>query len=434
MQTSEQLWQTIEQLQLLPTAEAKQVHGRWFRPSRANAGDPVEFGRWLVDNGFLTKFALEQIDAGKADALRLGPYVLLHHFPSGPHAGAYQAADALGRKVLIDILDGALAADAEVVRAFEAAAERVMAVQHPHVNRVLDFGQAQGRRYLVREYDEGVALDEVLARRSRLEPDPAARLFAQAFAGLQALHEKQVQGGDLGPGCLLLATIGKKGRAVKVLRAGFPAALFSGGRAEDVVPLLRPLARPEDDLFRLGQTFYLSLTGRPSGATLAGGPARPLRELAPNLPELVTETVEHLLASDVAARPRIASRVAKTLRVYLASSEEPRETRVEEEIAAPADIPQPAPAEAEPENEPEETAFGRPSAPKNRLAALWEEFRPQPREWFFLAAGAAGVIILVLLIMLMTGIRFINVVCLLTGAALSFFAERLLIQRQRETE
>jgi serine/threonine-protein kinase len=431
MQTSEQLWQTIERVQLLPTVEAKQIHTRWFRPGRAGADDPVQFGRWLVTNSFLTKFALEQIDAGKAETLRLGPYLLQHHFPAGPHAGAYQAADALGRKVLIDLVDDALAADAQLVRAFEAAAERAMAVQHPHVNRVVDFGHAHGRYYLVREYDDGVALDEVLARRSRLAAEPAARLFAQAFAGLGALHEKQVQGGDLGPGCLLLATLGKKGRAVKILRPGFPAALFSGGRVEEIVGLLRPLARPEDDLFRLGQTFYLSLTGQPSGATLAGGSARPLRELVPDLPELLTETVEQLLSADVAARPRFASRVAKTLRVYLASSEPAKEARAEEEIAAPADIPQPPPAE-EPEKEPEDTAAQ--PAPQSRLAALWEEFRPQPRELFFLAGGAVGVIVLVLLIMLVTGIHFINIVCLLAGAALSFFAERLFIHRQRESE
>src|SRR5262249_10654793 len=156
---------------------------------------------------------------------------------------------------LIDLVSAELAGDAELVRAFEGAAERAMGVQHPTVNRILDFGQAQGRLYLVREFDEGATLAEVLARRGRLEPEQAARLFALAFAGLQALHEKQVHGGELGPESLLLASTGKKGRIVKIQRPGMPHGLFSGAEGAaraDLLSQLRPLSRPEDDLFRLG--------------------------------------------------------------------------------------------------------------------------------------------------------------------------------------
>src|SRR5262249_2801830 len=179
------------------------VKSRWFRPDREGADDVSQFARWLVTNDFLTKYAVQEIVHGRADHLRLGQYLLLGPCETGPHKGSFHAADTLGRKVLLDVVDEKLAAEPDLVRAFEAGAERVMSVQHPNVNRVLDFGQAQGRLYLVREDDEGVTLAEVLAKRSRLQPDHAARLFALAFAGLQALHEKQVQGGDLTPELLI---------------------------------------------------------------------------------------------------------------------------------------------------------------------------------------------------------------------------------------
>src|SRR5262249_41777960 len=212
-----------------------------------------------------------------------------------------------------------------------------------------------GRLYLVREDDEGVTLAEGLAKRSRLQPDHAARLFALAFAGLQALHEKQVQGGDLSPESLILATTGKKGRIVKILRPGMPGGLFTPGKTSaEIVPHLRPLARPEDDLFRLGQTFYQALTGQPSQAKPAGGTAaRPVRELAPDVPDLLAEAVEQLLSPDLSARPRAASRIAKTLRVYLASAEEAKESRAEEEVVSPMEVAQAAPVVvAEEEDEP----------------------------------------------------------------------------------
>jgi len=56
---------------------------------------------------------------------------------------------------------------------------------------------------------------------------------------------------------------------------------------------------------------------------------------------------------------------------------------------------------------------------------LWQELRPQPRDWLFLSVGAAAVILGVLFLALLTGFRFINLVCLLAGGALSFFVERL---------
>lgn len=437
MKTSRELWDTIDRLRLLPTGEAERVKARWFREGREGVEDVTKFAGWLVANDFLRKYAIEEVRHGRADSLRVGNYLLLGRHDTGPHAGAFLASDTLSRQVLVDLVDEKLAADPDVVRAFEAAAERVMGVQSPHVNRVIDFGKAGSRLYLVRELEEGVTLAEILARRDRLQPEHAARLFSQAFAGLQALHEKQIQGGDLTTRSLLLATVGKQGRIVKILRPGMPAALFQGGVANDVVQALRPLARPEDDLFQLGQAFYQCLTGKPSETTLAGGhAATPVRQLAPDVPELLAEAAEQLIFPDLSARPRAASRVAKTLRVYLASEEDMREAHAEEEIGV-ATLPALAAVPArEAVEEPVAVKFGQdePAAPANRGMELWQEFGPRQRDWLFLAAGAAGSLVLLLLAHLITGIHLVNVVCLLTGAALSYLAERMIAHRQAQAE
>jgi hypothetical protein len=69
-----------------------------------------------------------------------------------------------------------------------------------------------------------------------------------------------------------------------------------------------------------------------------------------------------------------------------------------------------------------------------QLRRLWQELRPSQRDWVFLSIGAAGIVLIVLFFSLLTGIKFVNVVCLLAGGALSFFVERLLRLREEQAE
>ncbi|MFM7151255.1 MAG: hypothetical protein ACKO23_15565, partial [Gemmataceae bacterium] len=93
------------------------------------------------------------------------------------------------------------------------------------------------------------------------------------------------------------------------------------------------------------------------------------------------------------------------------------------------------------EEEDEEAAAEKPTRvrpakteaePSNRFLELWEEFKPQQRELFFLAGGAAGIILIILLVRILTGIHFINIVCILTGFALSYLVDRFIRQRQEQ--
>ena len=104
--------------------------------------------------------------------------------------------------------------------------------------------------------------------------------------------------------------------------------------------------------------------------------------------------------------------------------------RTEDHLALPVQSPSPpAPAAAPepPADQPAGTA-----GVHGKFAALWDELRPNQRDLLFLGSGAAGVVLLALLLMLLTGISFINIVCLATGGALSFFVERWLRLREHE--
>ncbi|MHB1426441.1 MAG: serine/threonine protein kinase [Gemmataceae bacterium] len=461
----EQFCDTLTERRLLSTAELTRMRTRWFKPNRADVNELDKFGHWLIVNSYLSDFSFRMLRAGKADLLRLNQYQLIDHLASGPFAGAYLAVDPLQRRVVLEVLSAEMAAKPEAIQAFHAAAEQARSVRSPNVNLTIDYGEAQGRHYLIREFDEGDTLAAVLARRGKLQPLTAARFFALALAGLQALHETQVPAGPLGPESLLLSIAGKaagsKARTVKILNAGVPrwhfdpAALDAGvkgahesGSLDGPASLPSAPAGPREDLYLLGITFYRSLTGQfPYSPDLAPGSVRvtPIRRLAPEVPELLAELVESMIDSDPNQRPRGAAQAAKSLRVLLASEEEVQHSQPEDQI-----VPHPASPSAatvtdetpgvsalveaavgEPQEQPEEQTREAGGPLSQQLQKLWEELRPAQRDWVFFSIGAAAVVLLVLLVnVLFANIGFVNGICLLAGGALSFFVERLLRWRE----
>ncbi len=430
-----QLSEALQRCGLLSPTELNAVRSGWFVEKRQDSSDPHKFGRWLVLNGYLSEFSLRLLQNGQADRLRLNQYLLVEPLTRGPLAGGYLALDPLRRKVVVEVLSASHAANPDTVHAFQIAVQQAMTVHHPNVNHTIDLGQANGVHYLVREYDEGETLADILARRGKLGTIPAARLFALALAGLSALHDKGVSAGELTGDCLLLTSANKsarpgpagKQRTIKVLHAGVPRYLF------DSSTLLKPSApsviepaptpsfpapRVQDDLLRLGMLFYQSLTGQ-----TPAGPPLPVCQLAPDVPEMLGELVDQMLAVEPQKRPRSAAHAAKALRVFLASEEEVRETRGEEHLAAPVADRPPAVEEIPQEDEDAGASAGAEKEQKaqaeegvkGKLVELWQDVRPRERDLVFLGSGAAGVILLVLLLMLLTGIRFVNLVCLLTG-------------------
>jgi hypothetical protein len=448
----EQLCDKIAERRLLSSAELSRLRARWFQPNRADANDIDKFAQWLTVNGYLTTFAVRMLRSGKADLLRLNQYQLLDHLVSGPFAGAYLALDPLHRHVILEVLSAERAADPKALQAFHAAAEKARSVQQANVNLTLDFGEAQGRHYLVREFDEGETLADILSRRGRIKPTTAARIFALALLGLQALHENQVPAGPLDADSILLSVAAQsarnKARNVKILNAGVPRSQFDASALDTAITAAPPTdssvpaatSDPRDDLFRLGCTLYHCLTGQPAYSPLlmlemAPRPT-PIRQLAPDVPELLAQLVESMIDTDPAQRPRGAAQAAKSLRVFLAAEEETAPVHPEEELVPHPVAPAPAP-------EPEEAVVSGSTAEKQPAAGgalaqqfktLWGELRPSQRDWVFLSIGAGAVVLLVLFLTLVTGIHFVNVVCLLTGGALSFFVERMLHLREGQAE
>jgi serine/threonine protein kinase len=186
------------------------------------------------------------------------------------------------------------------------------------------------------EYIPGRTLGRLVLDDGPLEPARAARLFAQAAAGLGHAHEQGLIHRDFKPSNVIITPHDQ----AKVLDLGL--ALIEGEVVEDttivggrgyVVGTVDYMA-PEQtadatdvdarsDLYALGCALYFSLTGRPP---FAGGPRAerirrhrheeptPAEELRPGLPPPLTALLRRLLAKDPAQRPQTAKETEVLLR------------------------------------------------------------------------------------------------------------------------
>jgi serine/threonine protein kinase len=475
--TVEEICQLIEQYKLMSSKDYAAMRGRWFRPTRKEVANVEEFRKWLVSNRYLTDFVAKVLSGRKSAQLVLNQYRLQDQMISGPMAGAYLAHDAVDRTVAIEVLSATCAADKAVLAGFQQSAHKAMDVHHPNVGRIVDTGEAHGFYYLVKEYYEGQTLEDILEKRGKIPYLQATRLLALALAGLDALHAKGVPAGDLTADCLLLTSAGKDApnqRTVKILHAGVKRRLFDEtaiGRSIKIVTGIPDelelamsctfqvsdagTAKPPDDIFRLGCILYRCVTGQPPFAERdlpnPSRPARPVAELAPDVPEMLCEIIQQMIDPDPAKRQQKAAHVAKALRVFLASEEQAREVKAEENIVAPTEKAHAAAEqESEVEEDVEEVEEEEEERPRRfpqrtrepvsaetawgKVVALWREIGPDLRDLLFAAGGALGMLLLIFLAELLTGIRLVYIAGLVTGMAASYFLDLYLRWREQKAE
>jgi twitching motility protein PilT len=372
--TVEDVLAQIEHHHLMAAKDIGAVKARWFRPERKDAEDAARFGEWLRVNDYLSEFALTAVTRGKADQLTLNQYRLTDLVGSGPETRDFLATDPLDRVLRVRIVAPAVTQDPAARGKVVQVVQQMMSVQHPGVQRVLDFGQARGIDYLVSEHVEGESLEEILKKRGKVSYELAARIFAIVFDALGALHQHGVPASDLSPERLVFTTASRSAggtHTVRLVNIGLPRQCFDaailGILANDASPGSPRRAVPGDDtfpfptmpqpaeeIFRVGSMLYRCITGR--GPYAAGEPPRPggnavsVRQRAADVPGMLADLIDNLIDPVPGNRPRSAAGVAKSLRVFLSSEEEEKQTRAEEQVGVPVPSPSSAaPAKQTPE-------------------------------------------------------------------------------------
>jgi hypothetical protein len=248
--------------------------------------------------------------------------------------GAVWAAEdaALGRPVAVKVMRPELAARTAARQRFLREARSAAAVRHDHVVPIYHVGEAPAGPFLVMPLLAGESLDARLRRDPAVPPAEAARVAAEAAAGLAAAHARGLVHRDVKPANLWLDS--DTGR-VLVLDFGLARAADGGdGLTHTGAVMGTPgYMAPEQadggevdhraDLFSLGCVLYRMLAGRPAFdgksamsvllATAERDPPPP-HAVNPAVPAGLSAFALRLLAKDPTARPASAGEVAAELR------------------------------------------------------------------------------------------------------------------------
>jgi serine/threonine-protein kinase len=146
----------------------------------------------------------------------LGRYRVLALLGRGGMGEVYQAKDTqLGRDVALKVLNSDFASDENRLRRFEQEARAASALNHPNIITIHEFGQAEGRPFIVSELIEGETLRRRLAR-APLAAGTALDMALQIASALAAAHEAGIVHRDIKPENLMIRPDG----LVKVLDFG----------------------------------------------------------------------------------------------------------------------------------------------------------------------------------------------------------------------
>ena len=155
-------------------------------------------------------------------------YRLVSWLGAGGMGEVYLAHDEkLDRPVAIKFLSPQLAADRERLRRFHQEARAASSLNHPHIVVIHDFGELDGRPYMVTEFIEG----ETLRQRMQTGPLPVrdvVEIAIQVAGALAAAHARGIVHRDIKPDNVMVRPDGY----VKVLDFGL-AKLATTDRSSD---------------------------------------------------------------------------------------------------------------------------------------------------------------------------------------------------------
>ncbi|MBK8470709.1 MAG: protein kinase [Actinomycetales bacterium] len=253
-------------------------------------------------------------------------YELTDRIASGGMGDVWAATDrVLGRTVAVKVMRMLTSDESTFAARFRDEARHTAALAHPNIAAVYDYGEDEGRAFLVMELVPGHPLSSLIAT-GPLPLEQTRLILGQCALALASAHAAGVVHRDVKPANIMITPEGK----VKLTDFGIARAVDAAGhtRTGEVMGTPQYLS-PEQaqgqrvtgatDLYSLGVVGYEMLAGtRPfdAGSPVATALAH-ITETPPPLPDHVTDplrsAIEACLAKDPAARPSSAASLAALL-------------------------------------------------------------------------------------------------------------------------
>lgn len=246
-------------------------------------------------------------------------YRIVRRIGAGGMADVYEARHhLLNRPLAVKVMHAHLARDAEMRQRFRREAEAASRLLHPFICAPLDYGETDDAVYLILPYLDGGCLADDLMRDRVVDAGRTARIAAQVATALDYAARQGVIHRDVKPDNVLFDADGNGILTdFGIATAYFHGRMTAGGRAMGTPHYMAPeqaMGRFVDgraDLYAVGVMMYECLTG----ATPFDGPdgyaigykhvhelPKPLREVAPDVPEGLAAIVMALLEKDPGAR------------------------------------------------------------------------------------------------------------------------------------
>ena len=263
-------------------------------------------------------------------------YRLLEQVGQGPLGMVYRAVQPqMGREVAVKSIRPGLADDPEFIRRFEAEAQLMARLEHPHIVPLDDWWRGPDGAHLVMRFLHGGSLKDTLTR-GPLDPEAVGGIIDQVTGALAAAHRQGVVHGDVRPGNILLdeegnAYLSDFGIAMEVATSQLVARDGGGSPFTSYLAPEELLGGPvtsRTDVYCLGLVLFELLTGRPpfQGPRERlppgdlGAPVGSVRELRPDLPQGIDEVIGRATAKDPGQRFLDAPALAAALRGVLGTA------------------------------------------------------------------------------------------------------------------
>lgn len=219
--------------------------------------------------------------------------------------------------VAIKMLREVYSTDPKFVTRFQREAKVMASFQHPNIIKVYDYGQSDGKYFMVEEFIEGTDLRRYLRSRGPLDADNTVKIAHGIALGLGAVHSRSIIHRNVKPTNILL------GRDGSIKLTDFCVAVMS-----DMQQYYSPeqaqghIVIPSADVYSLGIVMYQMVTGRvtfdgdtPYAITIQHIQDTPVppSQHTPNIPASLEEIILRCLEKSPDHRYRDGSELARAL-------------------------------------------------------------------------------------------------------------------------
>src|SRR6184192_753054 len=263
-------------------------------------------------------------------------YTVITAVGRGGNASIFGAYDQAGQRVAIKVLHPELAVSVAADR-FLREIRYASQLNHPHIARMMDSGEADYLLWYVMPYLPGETLRQALRRESRLSISSAVAIAAEVLDALEHAHAHGIAHRDIKPDNIVLAPPPQGAvlvdlgiaRAIassgddRVTRSGFVVGTEEYMSPEQAAGV--PDVDGRTDLYSLGVVLFEALAGRPPFSSVSAAAVLDMhqhqkppdvRSLRGDVPKGISPVLTRALAKQREERWQTAAAMAGELRPF----------------------------------------------------------------------------------------------------------------------